>query len=63
LVLRPLLFLIHVNDLPATIDSQSEPILYAGDTNIIIVYSKLAYLQNIMNDVSATKADLLKTAN
>jgi hypothetical protein len=38
-------------------------ILYAGDTSITIAYPKLVYSQNIMNYVSATKANALKPTN
>jgi hypothetical protein len=35
LVLGPLLFLLYINDLLPTINSQSKPILFADDTSII----------------------------
>jgi hypothetical protein len=52
-VLGLLLFVMYINDLPATINAQSKPILFADDTNIIITQPELVYLQNIMNDVFA----------
>jgi hypothetical protein len=51
--LGPLRFLIYINDLPATINSTSKPIIFAHDTSIIIVHQELIYLENIMNDVLA----------
>jgi hypothetical protein len=53
-VLGPLLLPIYINDLPATINSQSTPILFADDISIIITHPELGYLQNIMNDVFAS---------
>jgi hypothetical protein len=38
--LGPLLFLLYINDLPNTISSKSKPVLFAGDTSIIITNSR-----------------------
>jgi hypothetical protein len=35
-ILGPLLFLIYINDLPLRINSLPEPVLFAGDTSVII---------------------------
>lgn len=46
-----------MNDPPATTDTQSKHILYAGDTTITNEYTEFVYLRNIMNDVSESKAN------
>jgi hypothetical protein len=63
-ILVPLLFLIYITDLPSIINSQSKPILFTGDTNIIISHPEIDCLQIYMNDVFAglnkwTKANKL----
>jgi hypothetical protein len=35
-VLGPLLFLIYINDLPLNINTLSDPILFADNTNVIV---------------------------
>jgi hypothetical protein len=37
-VLNPLLFLLYINGLSRTINSQSKPILFAADTSIVIYH-------------------------
>jgi hypothetical protein len=39
-ILRPLLFIIYTNDLPPTISTLSEPIIFADDTSVIISSKK-----------------------
>jgi hypothetical protein len=43
----------YINDLPPTINSQSKPILFADDTNIIISHTEIDCFQICMNDVFA----------
>jgi hypothetical protein len=39
-VLRPLLFMIYINDLPPTINTLPEPIIFADDTSVQISSKK-----------------------
>ena len=47
-VLGPLLFLIHVNDLPKTTNDKTVPILFADDTSIIVKSSNSKDFQTNM---------------
>jgi hypothetical protein len=49
-ILGPLLFLIHIDDLPPH-NTHSKPVLFADDTNIVISHSETNCFQNCMNDV------------
>ena len=48
LVLGPLLFLMHVSDLPKTVDDKTVPILFAHDTSIIVKSHNSKYFQTNM---------------
>jgi hypothetical protein len=52
-ILGPLLVLVHINYLPPNINSQSKPILFADDTNIIISHLEIDCFQICVNDVFA----------
>jgi hypothetical protein len=43
--------IISTNDLPPTINSQSKPILFANNINIIIYHPERDYFQNSINDI------------
>ena len=49
LVLGPLLFLIHINDLSLTISKLANPILFADDTSIIILNTNPEEFKNNIN--------------
>jgi len=42
---RPLLFIVHINDLPLGINTYSEPVLFADDTSVLITASNLNCIQ------------------
>jgi hypothetical protein len=46
-------FLIYINNLPPTINTQSTPVLFADDSNIIISHPQIDHFQNCRNDVFA----------
>jgi len=47
-VLGPLLFLIYINDLPASISKIAKPIIFADDTSIVVTNdNKADFRQNL----------------
>jgi hypothetical protein len=56
-VLGPLLFLLYINDLPNAISHKAIPILFAGDTSILITGHNLLTLQD---DPNATFGQISK---
>jgi len=48
-ILRSLLFIIYINDLPLRINSVSEPILFADDTRVIISSRKFEDFSSVSN--------------
>ena len=48
-VLGPLLFLLHINDLPKNIEDISVPILYADDTSILLSHYNFSDFTNNIN--------------
>jgi hypothetical protein len=51
LILGPLLFLLHVNDLPKVIENTAIAILLAADTSTLITGPNTTKLQNYVNTV------------
>jgi hypothetical protein len=52
-ILGPQLFLVYINDLPLSINSLAEPILFADDTSVIISNKNLIDLSTSANPVLA----------
>jgi len=50
-ILGPLLFIIYVNDLPPTIHTLSEPILFPVDTSVIIYSKNFDDFPTVLNTV------------
>jgi hypothetical protein len=48
-ILGPLLFLLHMNDLPKTVKHKALPILFADDTSILITSPNSNQLQSDLN--------------
>ena len=46
-ILGPLLFVIHVNDLPRSINKFASPVIYADDTNVLVSAKNLKNLQRL----------------
>jgi hypothetical protein len=46
---RPLFFLLYVNGIPNVISNISNPVLYADDTNLIIINSNSQMFQKSIN--------------
>jgi hypothetical protein len=53
-VLGPLLFLVHVNDIPKIINKTSAPIIFADDTNILFRIQNLIYFNKYIHIVFVT---------
>ena len=50
-ILRPLFFLLYINDLPGVINDISKPTIFADDTNIIFTHSNLTDFKDQINIV------------
>jgi uncharacterized protein YlbG (UPF0298 family) len=50
-ILGPLLFIIHINDLPKIVESNSVPILFADDASVLISHANPLQFKNIINVV------------
>jgi hypothetical protein len=53
-VLRPLLFLLYLNDLPKVINKTPAPIIFADDTSILFAHSNLIYFNKNIHIVFKT---------
>ena len=58
-ILGPLLFLIYINDLPATL-KKLIPVLFADDTNLVVKGKKLNELVDTLNCELSTLSDYFK---
>jgi hypothetical protein len=50
-ILGPLLFPIHINDLPYGLHQGSKPVIYADDTSVLLTADSDSELKNKMKDV------------
>jgi hypothetical protein len=50
-MLRPLAFLVYINDLPYLINKSSKPILYAEDTSILCINPNSSELEKTINTI------------
>jgi hypothetical protein len=53
-VLGPLVYLLHINDLPQCVNNKSMPILFAYNTNILFTHSKITELNSDTHTVFKT---------
>jgi hypothetical protein len=59
-VLGPLLFIIHVNDLPKILEAKSMPILFADEASVLISHSNPIKFKNTINEVYGLFDDWFK---
>ena len=53
-ILGPLLFLLHIDDLPQFTNNKSTPVLFANDTSILFTYSNTTELNSTIHTVFET---------
>jgi hypothetical protein len=63
LILGPLLFIIYISDLPLRINSLSKPILFAGDTSVIILNKSFEDFSSMSNLVLSRMTKWLAANN
>ena len=51
-ILGPLLFIVHINDLPKAVECKALPILFADDTSILLTSPNNIQMQSDLNLVS-----------